>query len=104
LPAAPQQPLGPNDRIVALDVGALDRVDLATIDAFARLALAASRLGCRVRLENAPPGLCDLLAFVGLADIVGCATPSALQPGRQAEQRKESGRVEEERDPADPPV
>jgi STAS domain len=101
--AAPQPPLGPNDRfVVAVDVGALDPVDLDAVDAVARLVLAAGRLGCRVRLENAPPGLCDLLAFVGLADVVGCATPSGVQPRRQAEQRKEPGGVEEEGDPADP--
>jgi STAS domain-containing protein len=105
LVAAPQEPLGPNHEIVvACDAGALDREDLDAIETLARLALAARRLGCQVRLENAPPNLRDLLAFVGLADVVPCSTPSGLEPVGQAEQRKEPGGVEKERDPADPAV
>jgi STAS domain len=105
LPAAPQQPPGPEDQtVVVCDVRALDRVDLDAIDAVARLALAARRLGCWVRLENASPALRDLLAFVGLADVAPCSASSGLEPGGQAEQRKEPGGVEEERDPADPAV
>jgi ABC-type transporter Mla MlaB component len=107
LVAAPQQPLRPNDRsvvVIACDAHELDRVDLDTIEALARLALAARRVGFRVRLENAPPDLRDLLALVGLADVLPCGPRSGLEAGGQAEQWKETGGVEEERDPADPAV
>ena len=103
--AAPKQPPGPNDQpVVVCDVGTLDRPDLDAIDAVARLALAARRLGCRVRLENASPALRDLLALVGLADVIPCSAPSGVEVGRQPEQREVPGGVEEERDPADPAV
>ena len=44
--------------------------DAATVDALARLQLAAGRLGCRVRLENASPQLRELIAFMGLQDVL----------------------------------
>ena len=44
--------------------------DAVTVDALARLQLAAQRLGCRVRLRNASPELHDLVAFMGLADVL----------------------------------
>ena len=101
--AAPQPPLEPNGRIVVVcDVRGLVRQDLDAIDAVARLALAARRLGCGVRLENASSELRDLVAFVGLAEILPCSIASAVESGGQAEQRKEPGGVEEEGDPADP--
>jgi anti-anti-sigma regulatory factor len=105
LVAAPQEPLRPNRAIVVVcDAAELRRVDLDAIDTLARLALAARRLGCRVRVENAPPDLRDLVVLVGLADVLPCSPRSGLEAGGQAEQRKESGGVEEEGDPADPAV
>ena len=44
--------------------------DAVTVDALARLQLAAARLGCRVRLRNASPSLCGLVAFMGLSDVL----------------------------------
>jgi ABC-type transporter Mla MlaB component len=44
--------------------------DAVTVDALARLQLAARRRGCRVRLRNASPELRDLVAFVGLGDVL----------------------------------
>ena len=41
-----------------------------TVDALARLQLAARRHGCRVRLLNASAGLRELVAFMGLADVL----------------------------------
>ena len=102
-PQPPQPPPQPNDRmLVVCDVGGIDRPGLEAIDGVARLALAARRLGCGVRLENASPELRDLVAFVGLADVLPCSIASAVESGRQAEQREEPGGVEEERDPANP--
>lgn len=43
--------------------------DAVTVDALARLQLAAGRLGCQVRLENASADLRDLIAFMGLGDV-----------------------------------
>jgi ABC-type transporter Mla MlaB component len=44
--------------------------DAVTVDALARLQLAARRHGCRVRLRHASDELLELLAFMGLADVL----------------------------------
>jgi ABC-type transporter Mla MlaB component len=44
--------------------------DAVTIDALARLQLAARRHGCQVRLRHASSELLDLVAFMGLADVL----------------------------------
>jgi ABC-type transporter Mla MlaB component len=44
--------------------------DAVTVDALARLQLAAQRHGCRVQLRNASDELCDLVAFMGLRDVL----------------------------------
>ena len=44
--------------------------DAVTVDALARLQLAARRRGCRVRLRHASPALLDLVAFMGLTDVL----------------------------------
>ena len=44
--------------------------DAVTVDALARLQLAARRRGCRVRLRNASPALLDLMAFMGLTEVL----------------------------------
>ena len=51
------------------DVSGVDP-DAVTIDALARLQLAARRHGCRVRLRHASPELLELLAFMGLSDVL----------------------------------
>ncbi len=43
---------------------------LATVDAHARLQLASRPLGCRVELVNASPALRELIAFMGLEDVL----------------------------------
>ncbi len=48
------------------DVG----VDAVTVDALARLQLAARRQGCRIRLRGASVELRALVAFMGLADVL----------------------------------
>jgi ABC-type transporter Mla MlaB component len=45
-------------------------VDAVTVDALARLQLAARRHGCRVRLAGASAELRELVAFMGLADVL----------------------------------
>jgi ABC-type transporter Mla MlaB component len=44
--------------------------DAVAVDALARLALAARRRGCCVRLCGATPELRALVGFVGLADVL----------------------------------
>ena len=44
--------------------------DAVTVDALARLQLAARGYGCQVRLRSASPELLDLVAFMGLEDVV----------------------------------
>jgi ABC-type transporter Mla MlaB component len=44
--------------------------DAVTVDALARLQLAARRSGCQVRLLNASPELRTLVAFMGLRDVL----------------------------------
>jgi hypothetical protein len=44
--------------------------DAVTVDALARLQLAARRQGCQVRLRHASDDLRRLVAFMGLADVL----------------------------------
>ena len=44
--------------------------DAVTVDALARLQLAARRFGCTVRLRHASPELLRLVAFMGLEDVL----------------------------------
>jgi ABC-type transporter Mla MlaB component len=45
-------------------------VDAVTVEALARLQLAARRQGCRVRLREASPELRELVAFMGLNHVL----------------------------------
>ena len=45
-------------------------VDAVTVDALARLQLAARRQGCQIRLLHASAPLRDLVAFMGLGDVL----------------------------------
>jgi ABC-type transporter Mla MlaB component len=44
--------------------------DAVTVDALARLQLAAQRRGCQVRLRNASHELVELVRFMGLRDVL----------------------------------
>jgi hypothetical protein len=100
------------------DVGDVTEPDADTIDALARLQLLAVRAGVRFRFSSACEELRDLLALTGLADVLPCeqlpcdpprratsgASSSSVEPLGQAEQREHALRIEEERDPRDPPA
>ena len=59
-----------SDADVALcDVSGVDP-DAVTVDALARLQLAAQRRGCQVRLRHASKELIGLVAFMGLRDVL----------------------------------
>ena len=80
---------------VLCDVGALIAPDAASIDALARLHLTAQRVGCDVRIRHASDGLVELLALVGLADVIRLCAESGFHGGGQAEEREEGRGVEE---------
>ncbi|MFL5769853.1 MAG: STAS domain-containing protein [Chloroflexota bacterium] len=80
---------------LACDVGGLEDPDMGTVDALARMALSARRLGRRVELRRAKPDLVELLVLAGLGAL-------AVEVVGEAEEREEPGRVEKEHDPADP--
>ena len=44
--------------------------DAVTVDALARLQVAARRHGCQVRLRHASDELLELVSFMGLADVL----------------------------------
>ena len=54
---------------VRCDVDGVD-ADAVTVDALARLQLAARRQGCRIHLQNASHDLLDLVGFMGLRDVL----------------------------------
>jgi nitroreductase len=78
--------------------------DVETLDALARLQLAAHRRGLQVVFRGADDDLRDLLAWAGLDDALPCEERSGLEPRGQAEQGEQPPRVEEEADPGDPAV
>ncbi|MFK4067292.1 STAS domain-containing protein [Streptomyces sp. NPDC029674] len=69
--AARHGPGGGGAGDVVCDVGAVTTADLTTVDAIARLHLAARRAGSRIRLRNPTPGLLALIGLVGLVELCG---------------------------------
>jgi hypothetical protein len=80
---------------IACDVSAL-AAEAAAVDALARLALVARRLGCPLSVRRASPELRDLVAFCGLSDALG-----VRGNGGEAEVREEPVDVQERVDPDD---
>ncbi|MFJ2245683.1 hypothetical protein [Streptomyces sp. NPDC087862] len=67
---------------VDCDVGGVVHVDLALVEAVARLGLVARRAGGRrLRLRHVPPELRSLLDLVGLADVVDVGYGPGAGPG-----------------------
>jgi anti-anti-sigma regulatory factor len=81
---------------IVCDVGRLEP-DAVTVEALARLRLTARRLGCGLRLCSVSPELRELLAFMGLDEVL-----LRLEARRQTEEREERLGVEEERELGDP--
>ena len=90
--------------VILCDLAQLTDADMATVDALARLALRARRLGCSISLRDPSSELCELVAFAGLGDVLRRAPVSGVEVVGEPEQREEALGVEEERDPADPTV
>jgi ABC-type transporter Mla MlaB component len=75
--------------------------DCVTVEALCRLQLAARRQGCTVGLRHASSELLELVAFMGLLEVL---PGSGVESGGQAEEREERLGVEEERQLPDPAV
>ena len=91
-------------RVILCDLARLADPDMATVDALARLALRARRMGCAVNLRDPSTELLELVGLAGLGEVLPCAADSGLEVIGQAEEREESLGVEEERDAPDPAV
>ena len=90
--------------IILCDLARLVDADMATVDALARLALRARRMGCAVTLRDPSTELLELVGLAGLGEVLPCAPVSGLEVIGQAEEREEPPGVEEERDAGDPAV
>jgi hypothetical protein len=81
---------------IIVDCGSLQAPDAADVDRIARLHLCLRRQGFELRLRNPTSSLQELIAFCGLADVLG------VQPGRKAEEWEQPCSIEEEGQLADP--
>jgi hypothetical protein len=79
------------------------RLDLALVDALARLQLAARRHGRSLQLREPCQEVCELLDLVGLADVIVGPPGSGLEAEREAEGGEQLG-VQEVVQPRDPSV
>jgi hypothetical protein len=89
--------------LVICDVSAVEEPDLATVDALARLQLAARRLGRSIQLRHASEHQQGLVALAGLSEVLPLCARLRLEGLGQTEHREQL-RVDEVRDPADPAV
>ena len=88
------------------NVERLDATDIASLDALARMALTARRLGRGLELDGARADLRMLITFAGLVEVLRCeedgpGAGSGVEVVGQSEEREVALRVEEERDPGD---
>ncbi|MEU5580081.1 STAS domain-containing protein [Streptomyces huasconensis] len=90
---------GPGHDVIC-DVGGVTTADLTTVDAVARLHLAARRAGGRIRLRNPTPALLALLGLVGLTELLGLVVEMEGHP----EQREPPLGVEEAVEAGDAPL
>ena len=90
--------------IILCDLARLADADMATVDALARLALRARRMGCAVSLRDPSTELLELVGLAGLGEVLPCAPGSGVEMIGQSEEREEPLGVEEERDAGDPAV
>ena len=71
--------------------------DAVTVDAVARLQVAALRRGCAVRLQNASEPLLELVELMGLTHVLSERTRGLLgELERQPEAWEQRGGIEEE--------
>ena len=89
---------------VLCDVGRLRQVDVTTVDALARFHLIARRSGRSFQVRHVSAELADLLALIGLSEVVSLESPLSLPAQGQIEEREELCGIEEEADPGDSTV
>lgn len=87
---------------VLVDVSRVRSPDIGYVDALARLQLGARRHGSRVRLVGPCPQLLELLALVGLEELLPADDGSSGDLHREAEHGEEPVDVEVGVDPGDP--
>lgn len=88
-------------RDIDCDVEAVREPDVATVEALARMQLAACRIGGRIWLRLAPPELRELITLMGLEEVLPLRGDLPVEPRREAEEREERGGVEEGADADD---
>lgn len=81
--------------VLHIDVSEVVDPDVSTVDAMAQLHLLARRFGCETRFNKASCELQQLVALLGLTEIL------RVEPRGQSEQREEVLGIEEETDPRD---
>ena len=87
---------------VLVDVSGVGCPDIGYVDALARLQLGARRRGSRVRLVRPCPRLLELLALVGLEEVLPADDGRSGDLHRETEHGEEPVDVEVGVDPADP--
>lgn len=65
-----------------VDVSALRACDARTVESLTRLQLMARRLGATIELLNADADLVDLIALVGLSEVLPVRDDSAVETDR----------------------
>jgi hypothetical protein len=78
------------DDLVMCDVGAVVEPDVMVIEAIARLQLTARRAGGSIGVWRASGRLRDLLALVGLCDVVAVCDDSPVGSCRQVEEGEQA--------------
>jgi ABC-type transporter Mla MlaB component len=74
--------------VVVCDVESYPAADLRLVEALARLALTAKRLGRRIRVRHASPEVRSFLAFAGLAEVLPCEDGRRGPRARSVEVRR----------------
>jgi ABC-type transporter Mla MlaB component len=90
---------GSDAQLVVLDLGDLADPDAVTVDTLARLQLTIGRLGKRIRFRDACREVHEVVALMGLSDVLRVDPVSRVEAGREGEQREQARGVQEERDP-----
>lgn len=89
------------EAIFVVDVSALVDADLPSVEALARLQLAARRTGRTIELRHASPALCELVELAGLDAVIPVRPELPIEREGQAEHREEP-RLQVVRDRGDP--
>jgi anti-anti-sigma regulatory factor len=92
---------------LVIDVCGIKGLDEHSLEALVRLQLTARRCGATIVLRNASRELIDLLALVGMEDVVVCASEGAATSGVDGDgepEQREEALLDEEVEFDDPAV